>query len=269
MNTGEKPDFFEIKGELVSPIVGHIPHSSAHIPNSVRADFALDEEALDRELLQITDHHTDELFSELNTSGKSLVYGVSRLVCDPERFWEDEKEAASKSGFGVVYEKTCDGKLLRKRTRLRSRKELLQTYYFPYHTALERLVKECLEKFGRCLIIDCHSFPSKPLPYETGDNSARPDICIGSDEVHSPNALVQEACKHFQEALLDVSVNKPFSGSIVPSTYYGKPNTGVHSIMVEVNRKLYMREDTGEKNEDFERIQAIINGFLMKMRNAL
>ena len=142
---------------------------------------------------------------------------------------------------------------------------MLKTYYFPHHAALENLVKECLEKFGRCLIIDCHSFPSQPLPYEANRDLDRPDICIGADEIHSPNPLVQEACEYFQEALLDVSVNKPFSGSIVPSSYYGKPDTGVHSIMIEVNRRLYMNENTGEKNENFEPMKSIIGGFLERV----
>jgi len=46
-------------------------------------------------------------------------------------------------------------------------------------------------------------------------------------------------------------VNRPFSGTIVPIDFYRKDKR-VSSIMVEVNRRLYMDEGTGEKSTSFE-----------------
>ncbi len=57
------------------------------------------------------------------------------------------------------------------------------------------------------------------------------------------------ACK---EAGYHPRVNTPYSGAITPIKYYGKDRRVV-SVMVEVNRKLYMNEKTGEKTKDFEK----------------
>jgi hypothetical protein len=38
------------------------PHSSRHVPAEERRAIRLDDEALDGELLRVTDAHTDELF---------------------------------------------------------------------------------------------------------------------------------------------------------------------------------------------------------------
>ena len=41
-----------------------------------------------------------------------------------------------------------------------------------------------------CLIIDGHSFPALPLPYELNQRAFRPDFCIGTDDFHTPEELV-------------------------------------------------------------------------------
>ncbi len=40
----------------------HIPHSSQHVPKEQRQTILFDDEALNNELLRITDTYTDELF---------------------------------------------------------------------------------------------------------------------------------------------------------------------------------------------------------------
>jgi len=59
-------------------------------------------------------------------------------------------------------------------------------------------------------------------------------------------------------------LNQPYAGSIVPAAFYRK-DCRVTSIMVEVNRKLYMDEMTGVKKDTFEstrkNIQTILSLF--------
>jgi N-formylglutamate amidohydrolase len=67
----------------------------------------------------------------------------------------------SRVGMGVIYERTSHGSLLRL-----PQPHLLETYYAPHHAALEASVASALERHGCCAILDMHSFPSRPLPYE-------------------------------------------------------------------------------------------------------
>ena len=43
---------------------------------------------------------------------------------------------------------------------------------------------------NHCLIIDGHSFPALPLPYELNQTAFRPDFCLGTDDFHTPEELV-------------------------------------------------------------------------------
>ena len=65
-------------------VVFHIPHASTRIPLEYRGDFI--EGVLPDNLRHMTDWYTDELF-DLGF-GERIVFPVSRLVCDPERFRE-------------------------------------------------------------------------------------------------------------------------------------------------------------------------------------
>lgn len=79
----------------------HIPHSSVGIPPRIRDSFAISEDALDSELRRITDLFTDDLFDFRDPLVVRLVYPVSRLVVDPERFLDGGKhEALSGTGRG-------------------------------------------------------------------------------------------------------------------------------------------------------------------------
>jgi N-formylglutamate deformylase len=49
-------------------------------------------------------------------------------------------------------------------------------------------------------------------------------------------------------------MNSPFAGSIVPSIYYQK-NKNVHSIMIEINRNLYMDNLTIERGKNFATVR--------------
>ena len=160
-------------------IILHIPHASTVLPSEV--NFLLGYEALAYEVDAMTDHHTDRLFDLLEA--RRCVFPVSRLVVDPERFIQDPMESV---GMGVVYTHTADGVALRAISDV-DRLALIDTYYHPHHAALTRMVDEHLEQHGQCLIIDCHSFPAQPLPYENDIN--RPDICIGTDAYHTSAEL--------------------------------------------------------------------------------
>jgi N-formylglutamate deformylase len=242
-------------------VVLHIPHSSTVIPDSARGSFLLTPPELQDEILRMTDAYTDELF---RCDGAATVrYPVSRIVVDPERFDKDADEVMSQVGMGVVYTNTSDGRPLRLAPTPSERVTLLAAYYHTHHAALTDAVTEAVRQHGRCLIIDCHSFPSFPLPYELDQRLDRPHICIGTDPFHTPVELADGAMKGFQLHGYTVALDRPFAGALVPATFYHR-DAKVAALMIEVNRALYMDESTGEKSIRFDETRAAITEVLTR-----
>ena len=50
---------------------------------------------------------------------------------------------------------------------------------------------------------------------------------------------------------------------------YSNPNLEKHSIQIEVNRRLYMNEETREKNEGFDILRKNITGLLETIKEWL
>jgi N-formylglutamate deformylase len=231
-------------------IILHIPHASTVLP--VEVEFLLGQEALAYEVDAMTDHHTDRLFDL--RGARRCVFPVSRLVVDPERFIEDSMESV---GMGVVYTHTSSGEPLRK-ILLGLRQRLIDQYYHPHHQQLTTMVKDVLDIHGQCLIIDCHSFPAKPLDYET--DHCRPDVCIGTDAFHTQPELEALLVNLFQEYGYSVTINSPFSGSLVPMCFYQK-EPRIQSIMVELNRGLYSTP------ERFSKLRIHLKQVLINLHN--
>lgn len=243
-------------------MIMHIPHTSRRIPPEVRSTLLPSDQDLARELLRMTDAWTDELFLEdVGIGCAAVVFPVSRLVVDPERFEHDEQEPMSLKGMGAVYMKTSDGTQLRRDLHDGEREALLERFYRPHHRALEAAVDRELSKTGRALIIDCHSFPTRPLPFEESAQY-RPEICIGTDDEHTPPRLGAECIRLFKEKGYDVAPNTPFKGALVPRRWYGSKKSLVHSIMIEVRRDLYMDENTGERLPRFDVLKGDLLGIL-------
>jgi N-formylglutamate amidohydrolase len=91
------------------------------------------------------------------------------------------------------------------------------------------------------LIVDCHSFPSVALPYELDQGAQRADFCIGTDAFHTPPAVRDAIVAAVKQAGYSVTVDAPFAGALVPLASYRKDRR-VWSVMIEVNRRLYMDE---------------------------
>jgi len=234
---------------LKSPIIIHIPHSSTYIPASERRKILLSDAELRHELLAMTDWYVDELFDFGDFNKHINKY--SRLVFDPERFRNDSDEVMAPKGMGAIYTKTFEGKILREIT-YEKKERMLKQYYDPYHEAVTQLVEKCVEQFGQCIILDAHSFSSKPLPYEIDQMIPRPPINIGSDHFHTPAGIPRLAYEFLFWGEDEYAAwNKPFEGTFVPmKNYHSDPR--VKSFMVEINRSRYMDEESGNKLDSFE-----------------
>jgi N-formylglutamate deformylase len=236
------------------PVIAHIPHASTLIPARVRQEILVDDAELERELIRLTDWHTDDLFDWLGDRGVArFVNHLSRFVFDPERFLDDADEATAAHGMGVLYTHGTQGQRLRE-TDPGLRGARIDQLYQPYHGALDEAVGTMLTRFGSCTVIDCHSFPTEPLPVELDQARGRPDICIGTDDAHTPPQLADALETALQAQGYVVKRNTPYAGTFVPSGFYGR-DSSVRSVMIEVRRGLYLDETTAERGVDYDDVK--------------
>lgn len=236
-------------------LVRHIPHASTLIPEDMKRFFLISSQEMRHELLRLTDWYTDELFSDCRS--REVLFPVSRLVCDPERFLNDSEELASEVGMGVFYTHGTNGQVIRENDEA-LRREIIARYYQPHHQSLSACVAENLVNHEKCLILDCHSFPQERLPTDiAADGMPRPDICLGFEEFHYPADLVDEIFSGLSSEGLVVLINTPYSGSLIPSEYHNKDER-VLGLMIELNRRIYMDENSGLKLDKFDQIRDLI-----------
>lgn len=249
-------------GDPASGVILHVPHASRLIPPAERGRFLLDGAALEAELDAITDADTDLLAeAACERAGKRpwvFVNRNSRLLVDPERF-PDDREEMLEVGMGAVYLRTTDQRELREPDP-EDDERLMEKFYWPYAKALEGLVQERLDKLGQVLIVDIHSFPREPLPYELHGDQARPSLCIGTDPGHTPRSVIDTAKSAWSGS---VELNQPFSGCYVPERFSGKDDR-VRSVMLEIRRDVIAewRDEpsaTGSNSSVVTAIAAVIN----------
>ena len=239
----------------MTPLLVHLPHDATVIPPADRRDFLLTEAELRAESLRLTDAHSAALYAEGLPPEDFVRAEVSRLVVDVERFADDTQEPCARVGMGATYVRTADGRPLRALTPER-RAELMARHYWPHHRALDEAAAVRLARFGRCLVLDAHSFPTGPLPTQLAFGPS-PQIGVGTQPGHTPPELRDLVVGFFGDRGYEVGVDVPFSGAMVPNACFGcEPR--LWSVMIEVRRDLYMDETTGDRHDGFGRTQAVL-----------
>jgi N-formylglutamate amidohydrolase len=105
---------------------------------------------------------------------------------------------------------------------------------------------------GRAVIIDVHSYPTAPLPYELHGSGPRPPVCLGTDAFHTPPELTEAARKAFADCG-GTGLDSPFAGTYVPLEFYGT-DVRVGALMVEIRRDMYMTEPGGPADPGLDRL---------------
>ena len=225
-----------------APVLLHIPHSEDKIP--FKDGYVVSNAELEAEMLKLTDWKTYPLFGHYDNS-LTMICPFNRIFCDVERFEYDEDEVMAPYGMGAVYEKLDNGAPLRELTPELKEKIMIEYYWSHHYNNVNKKVKKSLDEFGVANILDCHSFPDEPFQRDLEQSKYRPDICIGTDAFHTPKKWIEYAYKLFSKNGLRVWIDKPYKGTFVPSHHLGQTKE-VRSMMIEVNRKLYLKEGTNE-----------------------
>jgi len=238
--------------EIRKQVILHIPHSKTNIP--FYDGFNLD--LVEQETNLLVDIGTDEIF---NIEGvDSLIFEHNRIFCDVERL-SDELEPLFDKGRGFYYTNTDSGKTLRE-VIPGLKEKIKKDFYDVHHSKLETLTQDKLNKYNNVLIIDCHSFTDIPFESDLDKSPDRPDICLGVDSFHTPKWLVEQLETGFKYHNFSVKINSPYSGTIIPLKYYELDNR-VKGIMIEINRKLYLKNGLVDKTQ-VENLNEVISKIL-------
>lgn len=220
-------------------IVLNIPHSSSKDLDYPTPWTGGDIAKAKKELV---DWHTEKLFvpGDAQPWVDKVIFPYCRFDCDAERLWSDSME---KIGQGIVYEKyilSGDGTVLNRKVDDRLRSVAMIEYSRHKLRLMDAITPGCL-------LIDCHSFPS----YMAEDI----DICIGyNDDWSKPDdGTLKMIINHFQNAGYRVGVNNPYSNSLAPDC-----GIQYHSVMIELNKRIYMDENTLEMTEDAIKIRSVL-----------
>lgn len=253
-----------------TPLVLDSPHSGVNYPEDFR--HACDPQALRR----AEDTHVEKLYAFAPALGVAWVEALfPRSYLDVNRntteidvslfaeSWPDPVETDPKAlakvrlGKGLVWRITDEGLPIYERkldvAEVRSR---IERCWRPYHDAVGAAVAAAQARHGYCIHVNCHSMPAIASAYATDfPGLVHADFVVGDREGTSADAaLSQRICGHLRELGYSVEYNHPYKG-VELVRRHGDPARHRHSIQLEINRRLYMDENTLEPHAGFEPLQ--------------
>ena len=255
--------------EPLSPLVFASPHSGAYYPPEFVAAAALDLATLRKS----EDCFVDALFADAPDLGAPLVRAlfprayldVNRepYELDPDMFDSplpahvNAGSARVAAGLGTIARIVASRReIYRGKLTFTEAERRINDVYRPYHQALRAVIQRARERFGFCILIDCHSMPSTGLPLSVDPDMRTLDIVLGDRAGLSCHGGITDIADETLVSLgYRVVRNNPYAGGFT-TQHYGDPAGGLHVLQIEINRALYMDEITFARRPAFERLKS-------------
>ncbi len=250
-----------------TPVLVEVPHAGIAIPTELVDSVVPPADAV----LRDADLRVDELYAGAPSVGASLLTArFSRFVVDLNRK-ADDADSQTVEGFpldivqprGVVWRLTTDGRPALTRALARSEFDSrIARFHAPYHAALDAMLKETRDQFGYAILVAAHSMPSVGRSGHSDTGVRRADVVPGTRGRTSaaPN-LIDYVDAHFRAAGYSVKHDDPYRGGYT-TAHYGRPSEGIHVIQIELNRAIYMDEQTTVRSENFAPLKSCIERML-------
>ncbi len=228
--------FSFIKGD--SSIILGQPHGGTDVPDQIFR--RLNERG--RELAD-TDWHMERLYRGL-LPGATIVYSnIHRYVIDANRDPGGASLYKGQNTTALCPVTDFDGKAIWRAGQEPSDDEIAarrQAFHAPYHQALGEQIERVKARHGVAILYDCHSirstipflFDGKLPVFNIGTNDGR--TCHKSIEKLSVDICA--GAKNY-----DSVANARFKGGWT-TRYYARPESGVHTIQMELAQRAYMNE---------------------------
>jgi len=257
------------------PLVFASPHSGSNYPESFLDAARLDAIAVRRS----EDAFVDELYESVPSTGAPLIAAeFPRAYVDPNREpYELDSDMFSSplpdfvygnsprvaAGLGTVAKVVTNGEnIYQGKLSVAEALSRIERLYRPYHGALRRLIDQTQAQFGTCLLIDCHSMPSVGGPMDRDPGSERVDFVLGDCHGEAADPQVMDWVETYLKGQgFVVKRNAPYAGGFT-TRHYGKPESGIHALQIEVNRALYMDEVAIARSEGMPKLKSAIAGLI-------
>jgi N-formylglutamate deformylase len=252
---------------LEVPVVFDSPHSGTSYP----ADF--DAVVPHLMLRRAEDTHVEALYAAAPDHGASLIAAnFPRSYIDANRSLLDIDAALldsawpgpinvsrkTEKGIGLVWRLLDTGEsIYRRKLTVAEVQARISTCYAPYHKAVRDAINAAHRHYGAVWHINCHSMPAtSSVISEEGPGVARADFVLGDrDGSTCQPEFTAFVALSLRDMGYDVRVNDPYKGVELVRAY-SDPTAHKHSLQIEVNRKLYMDEDSRERTAGFEKLQS-------------
>jgi len=256
----------------VAPIalVCDSPHSGTTYPEDFAYSVALPD------LRKCEDTFVEALWADVPAVGGTLVHAhfprsyidANRACTDIEAAmlsdpWPGEVQPSKpclELGNGLVSSNTPTRAAIYDRTLTAAEvQHRIDTCWQPYREALNQALRDARVAYGKVWHLNLHSMPSNA--YERlGRVSATPlaDIVLGDLRGTSCSpSFVRCVSEAFAALGYRVALNDPYAGQDLIREH-GRPASGCESLQIEINRKLYLNEETREPNERYAQTRADI-----------
>ena len=260
-----------------TPLVLDSPHSGVNYP----ADFGY---ACDLATLrQAEDTHVEKLYDFAPAMGVAWIEALfPRSYLDANRNvteidtsllqtpWPDPVEtdpvvlSKVRLGKGLIWRTTDCGQLIYQRVlSVAEVQARIATCWQPYHEAVAGAIHAAHERHGYSIHINCHSMPAVASSCATDfPGEVHADFVVGDrDGSTACEALSQLVCAHLQGLGYSVAYNHPYKG-VELVRRYSNPRQHRHSFQLEINRRLYMDEQTLVITGGFAALQASLRSLV-------
>ncbi len=259
------------------PLVLDSPHSGHDFP----ADF--DAIVSEAELRESEDTYVDELYAAAHEVGVPLLAATfPRTYLDPNRHagdvdpeliegkwpWEYRPSGKSRIGKSLIWRTLEDGRpIYARRLKPDTVRRRIERFHTPYHRSLKDLLDKTHQKFGRVYHINCHSMRAVAgKQSDEGEGAVRADFVLGDRDGTTCDLRFREFVFRTLAGMgYDVKVNDPYKGVELVRAY-SRPQAGRHSLQVEIAKRLYMDEETLERNAGFARLQSNLRDLLVSLK---
>ncbi len=238
------------------------PHSGTHYPS----DFSY---AIDKQILRrAEDTYVHELYEHVPLQGAPFLQALfPRSYIDLNRSLDDlDSELINgdwphalapgektKCGMGLIWRRIRKlGEIYNRKLSIEEVEHRIQTCWRPYYKALEELINHTHSQFGVCYHINCHSMPSQVGEDSTVvEKKERADFVLGDRD---GSTCSPQFTAFAEQQLLSlgysVALNNPYKGAEL-IRFKSDPGDSIHCLQIEINRSLYLNEDTFERKATF------------------